>query len=35
MDEATRDIQGGIPWCMHFMDDVVWWMRVGRGLIRS
>jgi hypothetical protein len=23
MDEATRDIQSGIPWCMFFIDDVV------------
>jgi hypothetical protein len=23
MDEITRDIQGGILWCMFFMDDVV------------
>jgi hypothetical protein len=23
MDEVTRDIQGGIPWCMLFADDVV------------
>jgi hypothetical protein len=23
MDEATRDIQCGIPWCMLFTDDVV------------
>jgi hypothetical protein len=23
MDEATRDIQGDIPWCMLFVDDVV------------
>ena len=23
MDEATRDIQGDIPWCMLFADDVV------------
>jgi hypothetical protein len=23
MDEITRDIQGGIPWCMLFRDDVV------------
>jgi hypothetical protein len=23
MDELTRDIQGGIPWCMLFTDDVV------------
>jgi hypothetical protein len=23
MDEVTRDIQGGIPWCMFFIDDVV------------
>jgi hypothetical protein len=22
-DEVTRDIQGGIPWCMLFADDVV------------
>jgi hypothetical protein len=23
MDVVTRDIQGGIPWCMLFVDDVV------------
>jgi hypothetical protein len=23
MDEVTRDIQGGIPWCILFADDVV------------
>jgi hypothetical protein len=23
MDEVTKDIQGGIPWCMLFEDDVV------------
>jgi hypothetical protein len=23
MDEVTRDIQGGIHWCMLFADDVV------------
>jgi hypothetical protein len=23
MDEVTRDIQGAIPWCMLFADDVV------------
>ena len=23
MDEVTRDIQGDIPWCMVFADDVV------------
>jgi hypothetical protein len=23
MDEVTRDIHGGIPWCMLFTDDVV------------
>ena len=23
MDEVTKDIQGGIPWCMIFADDVV------------
>jgi hypothetical protein len=23
MDEVTRDIQGGIPWCMLFIDDMV------------
>jgi hypothetical protein len=23
MDEVTRDIQGGIPWCMLFVDNVV------------
>jgi hypothetical protein len=23
MDEVTKDIRGGIPWCMLFVDDVV------------
>jgi hypothetical protein len=23
MDEVTRDIQGGIPWCMLFVDDMI------------
>jgi hypothetical protein len=23
MDEVTRDIQGGIPWCILFIDDVI------------
>jgi hypothetical protein len=23
IDEVTRDIQGDIPWCMFFADDVV------------
>jgi hypothetical protein len=23
IDEVTRDIQGGIPWCMLFADDVI------------
>jgi hypothetical protein len=23
MDDVTRDIQGGIPWCMLFTDDVI------------
>jgi hypothetical protein len=23
MDDVTRDIQGGIPWCMLFTDDMV------------
>jgi hypothetical protein len=23
MDEVTRDIQGGIPWCMLFTDNVI------------
>lgn len=38
MDEATRDIQGDIPWCMLFTDDVVLvddLMRVGKRLIGS
>jgi hypothetical protein len=36
MDEITRDIQYGIPWCMLFADDVVLvGMRVGPKLTRS
>jgi hypothetical protein len=35
MDEVTRDIQGGIPWCTLFADDVIWWMRVGQGMNKS
>jgi hypothetical protein len=23
MDEVTRNIQGDIPWCMLFVDDVI------------
>jgi hypothetical protein len=23
MDEVTRDIQSGIPWCILFADDVI------------
>jgi hypothetical protein len=23
MDEVTRDIESGIPWCMLFIDDVI------------
>ena len=31
MDEVTRDIQGDIPWCMLFADDVVLVDRVEQG----
>jgi hypothetical protein len=35
MDEVTRDIQGGIPWCMLFADDVVLVDESRMGLTRS
>jgi hypothetical protein len=35
MDEVTRDIQGGIPWCMLFADDVVLVDESRTGLTRS
>jgi hypothetical protein len=35
MDEVTRDIQGGIPWCMLFADDVVLVDESRTGLSRS
>jgi hypothetical protein len=31
MDEVKRDIQGGIPWCMLFIDDVILMDEIGRG----
>jgi hypothetical protein len=33
-DEVTRDIQGGIPWCILFADDVVLVDESRTGLIR-
>jgi hypothetical protein len=35
MDEVTRDIQGGIPWCMLFANDVVLVDESMIGLTRS
>jgi hypothetical protein len=35
MDEATRDIQGGISWCMLFVDDVILVDESMTGLTRS
>jgi hypothetical protein len=35
MDEVTKDIQGGIPWCMLFTDDVVLVDESRMGLTRS
>jgi hypothetical protein len=35
MDEVTKDIQGGIPWCMLFIDDVVLVDESRMGLTRS
>jgi hypothetical protein len=35
MDEVTRDIQCGIPWCILFADDVVLLDETRTGLIRS
>jgi hypothetical protein len=35
MDEVTRDIQGGIPWCMLFADDVILVDESRTGLTRS
>jgi hypothetical protein len=35
MDEVTRDIQGGITWCMLFADDVILVDERGRRLTKS
>jgi hypothetical protein len=35
IDEVTRDIQDGIPWCMLFTDDVVLLDESRTGLTRS
>jgi hypothetical protein len=35
MDEVTRDIQGGIPWCMLFADDVILMDESRTGFTRS
>jgi hypothetical protein len=35
MDEVTRDIQGDIPWCMLFADDVVLVDESRTGLTKS
>jgi hypothetical protein len=35
MDEVTREIQGGIPWCMLFTNDVVLVDESRMGWIRS
>jgi hypothetical protein len=35
IDEVTKDIQGGIPWCMLFTDDVVLVDESRMGLTRS
>jgi hypothetical protein len=35
MDEVTRNILGGIPWCMLFADDVVLVDESRTGLTRS
>jgi hypothetical protein len=34
-DEVTRDIQGGIPWCMLFADYVILVDEIGQELTRS
>ena len=35
IDEATRDIQGDIPWCMLFADDVVLVDEIREGVNRK
>jgi hypothetical protein len=35
MDEVTRDIQGGIPWCILFADDMILVDESRTGLTRS
>ena len=35
MDEVTRNIQGNIPWCMLFADDVVLVEESRAGVIRK
>jgi hypothetical protein len=35
MDDVTKDIQGGITWCILFIDDVVLVDESKTGLIKS
>jgi len=35
MDDITKEIQGEVPWCMLFMDDIVLVGKIGMKLVKD